>query len=52
VFDGFDGGEDDGVAFVSGADDLEEEVCAALVDGEVSDFVEDEKVWGSVSARF
>jgi len=40
VLEGFVGGQDDGTAFVALADDLEEEVRAALVDGQVADFVE------------
>ncbi len=43
VLEGFVGGQDDGAAFVAGADDLEEQVGSALVDGEVADLVEDEQ---------
>ncbi len=50
IFEGFVGGEDDGAAFVTGADDLEEEVGAALVYGEVADFVEDEELGPEVAA--
>lgn len=42
VFEGFIGGEDDGTAFITLADDLEEEVCAVLVNGKVSDLVQDQ----------
>jgi biotin synthase-related radical SAM superfamily protein len=38
LFEGFVGGEEDGAAFVTGADDLEEEIGTALIDGEVTDF--------------
>ena len=33
-------GEDDGVALVAGADDLEEEVAALLVQGEIAELIE------------
>lgn len=42
LFEGLVGGQHDGAAFVASADDLEEEVGTALVDGQVTDFVEDE----------
>ena len=52
LFVGFVGGEDDGAAFVAGADDLEEEVGSVLVDGEVADFIKDEEGGGGVFAHF
>ena len=52
LFEGFIGGEDDGTAFVAGADDLEEEVGSALVDGQVANFVQDEKSGSGVFAEF
>ena len=51
LFEGFVGGQDDGTAFVAGADDLEEEIGSALVDGEVADFVEDKQRGGGVFAQ-
>ncbi len=52
LFEGFVGGEDDGALFVAGADDLEEEVGAALVDGEVADFIQDEELGFEVATQF
>jgi hypothetical protein len=40
LFEGFVGGKDDGAALVTQADDLEEKVGSALVNGEVTDLVE------------
>ena len=40
LFERFVGGEDDRAAFVALTDDLEEEISAALVDGQVADLVE------------
>lgn len=37
------GGEDRGACFVSGVDQLEKQVRAAAVDGDISDFVDDEQ---------
>src|SRR5438093_976282 len=51
LLEGFVGGEDDGAAFVALADDLEEEIGAALIDGEVADLVEDEQGGGEVFAQ-
>ena len=45
------GGENDGCPLVTGADDLEEEVAALLVQGQVAEFVEDEQLWGGVLAQ-
>ena len=42
LFEGFVGGKDDGAAFVTLANDLEEKVGSALVNGEVTDLVEHE----------
>ena len=39
VLEDFVGGQDDGPAFVSLADDLEEEVGPAFVDGQIPEFV-------------
>ena len=52
LFEGFVGGQDDGTAFVAGADDLEQEVGTALVDGEIADFIKDEEGGGGVFAQF
>ena len=40
----FVGCEDNGGALVAGADDLEQEVAALLIQGEISEFVEYEQV--------
>ncbi len=42
LLEGLVGGEDDGAAFVALADDLEEEVGAVLVDGQIANLVEDQ----------
>ena len=47
----FVGGEDNGGALVAGADDLEQEVAALLIQGEISEFVEDEQLWVCVLAQ-
>ena len=52
LFVGFVGGQDDGAAFVAGADHLEEQVGSVLVDGEVADFIKDEEGGGGVFAHF
>ena len=52
LVEGLVGGEDDGAAFVAGADDLEEQISSALVDGEVADFVEDKQSRVGVFAQF
>ena len=49
---GLVGGEHDGPALVARADDLEEEICAALVDGQVADLIKDQKRRGGVFAQF
>lgn len=41
-FIGLVGGEDDGASFVALADDLEEEIGTGFVDGQISEFVDDE----------
>lgn len=41
-FVGLVGGEDDGASFVALADYLEEEVGAGLVDGQITEFINDE----------
>ena len=46
------GGDDGGAAFVAFADDLEEEFAAALIEGEVAEFVEDEHAGGLVAFDF
>ena len=48
---GLVGGQDDGTAFVAGADDLEEQIGATLVDGQVADFVEDKERRRGVPAQ-
>jgi len=40
LFEGFVGGDDDGTAFVSLADDLEKQVGSVLIYGQVADFVQ------------
>ena len=42
LFEGFVGGKDDRTAFVALADDLEEQVGSALVDGKIADLVEEQ----------
>ena len=42
VFEGSVGGDDDGALLVALADDLEEQIGAVLVDGQIAEFVEDE----------
>lgn len=44
-------GERDGAPFVAAGDELEEEVCALAVDGDVADLVDDQELSGGV-ARF
>ena len=46
------GGQDDGAAFVACADDLDEQVGAVLVDGQIADFIENEQGGGGVLAHF
>ena len=52
VFEGLVGGQDDGAAFVALADDLEEQVGAVLVDGQIAEFVEDEQCRAQVVFEF
>lgn len=52
LFEGFVCGEHDGAAFVASTDDLEEEIGTALVNGQVADFIEDEKGRCGVFAEF
>ena len=47
----FVGGEDNGSALVAGADDLEQEVAALLIQWEISEFVEYEQVGVVVLAQ-
>jgi len=47
-FEGAVGGEDEGTTFVTVAEDLEEEVGAVVVDGEIAEFVKTEKIGGGV----
>lgn len=51
VLEGFVGGEQQGAPLVACADDLEEQVGSGFVDGQVSDFTEDEQVWQCVFAK-
>ena len=51
LLEGLVGGEHDGTAFVACADDLEQEVCPALIDGQVADLIEDQKRRGRVFAQ-
>ena len=48
LLEGFVGGEHDGAALVALADRLEEEVCAALIDGKITDLVKDKDGWGEI----
>ena len=48
LLEGFVGGEHDGAALVALADDLEEEVGAALIDGKITDLVKDKDGWGEI----
>src|SRR6266567_4251284 len=43
LFEGFVGGNDDGTAFVSLADDLEKQVGSALIYGQVADLVQNKQ---------
>src|ERR1700745_3951586 len=43
LFEGFVGGDDDGTAFVSLADDLEKQVGSALIYGQVPDLVQNKQ---------
>ena len=51
LLEGFVGGEYDGATFVTCADNLEEEIGPALIDGKVSDLIQNEERWGEVSAQ-
>ena len=42
LFEGFVGGDDDRAAFVALADDLEEKIGPALVDGKITDLIEEQ----------
>ena len=42
LFVGFVGGQGDGTAFVTLADDLEEQVGAMLINGQVTEFIQDQ----------
>ena len=54
LFEGLVGGQHDGAAFVALADDLEEQIGAVLVDGQVAEFVQDQQsgAGGIVAVRF
>ena len=52
VFEGLVGGQDDRAAFVALADDLEEQVGAALVDGQIAQFVDDQQIGAGVLLEF
>jgi hypothetical protein len=52
LLEGFVGGQDDGTAFVTCTDDLEEQDGSALVDGQVADFIKDEQWLVGVFAQF
>ena len=45
VFEGPVGSDDEGAAFIPMADDLEEEIGAGLVDGQIAKLIQDEKIW-------
>src|SRR3990167_7222424 len=42
------GGDHDRAAFVPGGHNLEQQVCAAFVDGQIAQLIEEEKLWGGV----
>ena len=48
VFEDLVGGQDDGSAFVALADDLEEQVGPAFVDGQISQFVDGQEIGAGV----
>jgi hypothetical protein len=52
VFVGAVGGDDHGGALVTLADDLEQQVGAVLVDGQVAEFVDDEKGGLEIAGKF
>jgi hypothetical protein len=52
LLEGFVGGEHDGAALVALADDLEEEVCATLIDGKITELIKEEDGWGEIFAQF
>jgi len=52
LFEGFICREHDGTPFVASADDLEEEIGTALVNGQVANFIEDEKCRCGVFTEF
>lgn len=52
LFEGLVRGQDNGAALVAGADDLEEQIGSALVDGQVADFVENEQGGVGLFAKF
>src|SRR5271163_539948 len=51
LLEGFVGGDYDRAAFVACADDLEEKIGPALVDGEITDFIQNEQGWDEVFAQ-
>ena len=52
LFEGFVGGDDDGTAFVSLADDLEKQVGSALIYGQVADFVQNQECGREIAFEF
>ena len=46
------GGDNGGTALVALAEDLEEQIGAELVDGEIAEFVDDEDAWFEVLGHF
>ena len=52
LFEWLVGGEQYGTALVASADDLEEEVGALLVDGQIAEFVEDEEAGAEIFFEF
>ena len=52
VFEGAVGGDDQGSALVALTDDLEEEIGAEFIYGEITEFIKDEQRWREVFFQF
>lgn len=52
LLEGAVGGEQDGAAFEAGTDDLEEQIGALFVDGQVAEFVEDQQGRSDIFPEF
>ncbi len=51
MFEGFVGGQSEGAAFVTLADDLEEQIGSLLVNGQVADLVQDQQRWTKIFSK-